>query len=262
MKKLFKFLVFLVVLGVVAFGLAVFFTKDLASTADGFFKSIKNGNYSEAEKYLSVNFKRSTTLDQLKRVFPVSRFKDYKDCSFTTREANADGTGKLKGKINFEDGSAIPIEIALIKENDEWKIDHITLPRSGITTNPSANVNSQNKGDISVIVIVKETMTRLGNAIATGYYSDFYSYTAPQFQNSVSLEKIEKAFEPFQSAPIDWKSVGSLNPVIQKKEKDNRGVLKVLGYFPSQPKKVGFDFEYYKNNGKWQVVGVFIRLQD
>ncbi len=262
MKKLLKILVFLVVIGVIGFGLAMYFTSDLASTADNFFRSIKNGNYNEASKYLSVNFKQTTTMDELKRAFPVSRFKNYKDCSFTTREANADGTGKLKGKINFTDGSAIPIEIALIKENDSWKIDHITLPRSGIITNPSVSVDKpkQNQEDISAIV--KETMLKLGNAIATGYYSDFYSYTAPQFQNSVTIDKLEKAFEPFKQAPIDWKSVGSLNPVIQKKEKDNRGVLKVLGYFPTQPKKVGFDFEYYKNNDKWQIVGVFLKLQD
>jgi len=261
-KKLFKFLMILVVLGILAFALAMFFTKDLASTADSFFKSIKNGNYNEAEKYLSVNFKRATTMDQLRKAFPVSRFKNYKDCSFTTREANADGTGKLKGKINFEDGSAIPIEIALIKENGSWKIDHITLPRSGLITSPSRVVDAKKQNQDDIVVIVKETMSKLGNAIATGYYSNFYSYTAPQFQNSVNIEKLEKAFEPFKQVPIDWKSVGNLDPIIQKKEKENNGVLKVLGYFPTQPKKVGFDFEYYKNNGKWQIVGVFLKLQD
>ncbi len=262
MKKLFKFLVFLVVLGVIAFGAAMFFTSDLTSTADNFFKSIKNGNYNEASKYLSVNFKQATTMEQLKRALPVSRFKNYKDCSFTTREANADGTGKLKGKINFTDGSAIPVEIYLIKENGSWKINHITLPRSGILRSSSTTTNTPNQNRDNIVFIVKETMRKLGNAIATGYYSDFYNYTAPQFQSSVSLEKVEKAFEPFKSAPIDWKNIGNLNPVIQKKEKDSNGVLKVLGYFPSQPRKVGFDFEYYKNNGKWQIVGAFIRLQD
>ncbi len=262
MKKLFKFLTLLVVVGFIAFGLAMFFTKDLSSTADGFFKSIKNGNYNEAEKYLSVNFKQVTTIDQLKKAFPVSRFKDYKDCSFTTRVANADGTGKLKGKINFTDGSAIPVEIALIKENGSWKINHINLPRSGITTTSSVNVDRPKQNQTDIAGIVKETMEKLGNAIATGYYSDFYSYTAPQFQNTVTIEKLEKAFKPFKQAPINWKDVSNLNPVIQKKEKESNGVLKILGYFPSQPKKVGFDFEYYKNNGKWQIVGVFIRLQD
>ncbi len=263
MKKLLKFMGIFIVIVIVAFGVAMFLTSDLKQTADNFFKSIKSGNYEQASKYLSTNFKQSTTMEQLKRAFPLSRFKNYKSCSFSTREVNADGTGKLKGKVEFTDGSSIIVEISLIKENDSWKIDNIQLPKSGIIhsqNSPTKSVQKVNTPDF--IVIVQETMQKLGKAISTGYYSDFYSYTAPQFQNSVSLEKLSNAFYPFKSIPIDWERVGTLTPVIEERKTLKNGVLKLVGYFPSEPKKVGFDFEYFKNGEKWQVVGVFLKLRE
>ncbi len=270
MKKLFKFFVILLILVGVAIGAAMYFTSDLKTTANNFFTAIKKGNYNQAEQYLSTNFKQATTMDQLKRAFPYTRFKKYESCSFSTRVANADGTGKLKGKIKFTDGSVMPVEIALVKENDTWKIDHINLPRPGIIENPpvtKANPNPPTMQNLkpkttNFIKLVKETMQKLGSAIASGYYSDFYNYTAPQLRSSVPIEKLAKAFSPFKSAPIDWKNVGNLSPVIQKKEKEQNGVVKLIGYFPSEPRKVGFDFEYYKNGDKWQLVGVYLRLQD
>ncbi len=261
MKKLLKFIGIVIVVGIVAFGVTMYFTSNLKQTADNFFNSIRAGNYEQASEYLSTNFKHNTTMEQLKRAFPFSRFKNYKSCSFSTRVVNADGTGKLKGKVEFTDGSSIMVEISFIKENDNWKIDYIKLSKSGIAQSqnrPTNGVHRVNTPDL--VVIVQETMQKLGKAISTGYYSDFYAYTAPQFQNSVSLENLSKAFNPFKSAPVEWEKVGTLTPVIEERKTYKNGVLKLVGYFPSKPKKVGFDFEYYKNGEKWQVVGVFLKL--
>jgi uncharacterized membrane protein len=248
MKKLFKFLIFLAVFFVIAIVAANYFTNDLSTTADNFFKAIKNNDYNKATQYLSEDFKRTTNLSQLKEVFPQSRFKNYESCSFLAKVANMDGTGKLKGKVKFSNGSAIPIKIYLVKENKKWKINHIILPRSGVSQTEQQEPNQPQLPQINYTKLVKETMVKLGKAIATANYSDFYSYAASQFRQSVSLDKLQNSFNQFRQAPINWENVGNLDPIIQKKELQQNGIMKLIGYFPSHPYKVGFDFEYYKNN--------------
>ena len=43
------------------------------------------------------------------------------DESFSSRETN-NGQGQLVGTLDIEGGGKLPIEIRLVKENDEWKI--------------------------------------------------------------------------------------------------------------------------------------------
>ncbi|BAT72043.1 conserved hypothetical protein [Thermosulfidibacter takaii ABI70S6] len=261
MKKIIKLLTFLAVLFVIGYAAVTYFTNNLITTTDRFFTAIKNNDYNGANQYLSQNFKQSTPLSQLKQALPYSRFRNYETCSFSTKVVNIDGTGKLEGRIVFTDGSAIPIKISFVKEKQGWKIDHIYLPKSGLSQNKGEDYSNPTINQANYTILVKETMQKLGKAIATGYYNDFYSYTAPQFRQSVPLEKIESAFSRFQKVPINWETVGNLEPAIQSKQLQENGVLKLIGFFPSNPYKVGFDFEYFKNNDKWKVVGVFLKLE-
>lgn len=252
MKKFFKFLGGFFLLVLIALGIGLYFTQDLTQTADNFFRAIKNNNYSQARQYTSAGFNQVTSIEGLKMAFPYERFKHYQECSFNSnREASADGTGKLKGSIKFDDGSMIPIEIELVKENDNWKIDHINLPKSGIQQQDRA------KESLDVKSLVQQTMKQFAAAIQSGDYKNFYRSAAYQFRQSVPLEKLPKAFDQFKSL-IDWSLISQTNPVIQSKKIDNRGILKVSGYYPTSP-KIAFELEYFKNSGVWELLGIFIK---
>ncbi|WP_025209134.1 DUF4878 domain-containing protein [Hippea sp. KM1] len=260
MKKLFKFLVFLLVLGAIAVAAAFFFTSSLPQTADDFFKAIKNNDYNKAAEYLSENFKSATPVYRLKAALPYERFKHYSGYSFNVREVNADGTGKLKGVLEFDDGSKLPITIRLIKENDQWKINYIKLPPSGLTVNQQSN-NQPKAPKASYDALVHKTMVGLVYAIMNDDYEGFYRSTSRQFQRSVALEKIKSVFSQFKGVNINWNDIPNMKPVIKSSKIKSNGVLKIVGYYPTQPRHLGFDFEYLKNNGEYKVFGVFLRLE-
>jgi len=256
MKKFFKFVGIFIILVIVAFAAAMYFTSSATTPVDNFFKSVKAGNYNEAQRYLSAEFKRNTSLAQLKKVFPYSKFKHYQDCSFLTREVNANGTGKLKGKIEFSDGSFIPVKVFLVKENGKWKINAIFVEKAGII-NSSSIAQSRSPKELA-----RETMAKLADAIYTGKFDNFYAYTSPQFQKSVSLKKLESVFSKFKSLPVDWSNIKTTTPIVTKKEITDKGVLRIIGYSPlnsNKIKKIEFQLEYFKNNGKYELVGVFIK---
>lgn len=257
MKKFFKFLGIVFILAVVAIAAVFYFTSDLSQTADDFFKSIKNNDYTKAQEYLSSNFKQNTPVDALKRAFPYARFKHYSGCSFSNREVNADGVGKLKGSIEFDDGSKLPVTIQLIKENDKWRINYIVLSPSGLST---SSPNNQPQKTESYPELVHKTMVELASAIKSNYYSNFYSSTSEEFRRSVTIDKLKAVFSRFSSVGINWDDIRNLRPVITRKEIENNGVLKILGYYPTTPRHLEFDFEYLKNNGQYRIFGVFLRL--
>ncbi|AEA34611.1 DUF4878 domain-containing protein [Hippea maritima] len=260
MKKILKIVGFIFILGIIAVAAALFFTSDLPETADNFFKAIKNNNYVKAQEYLSKNFRSTTPLSKLKQAFPYSRFKHYNGYSFKNREVTADGTGTLKGSIKFDDGSRIPVKISLIKENDEWKINYISISPSGL----SSNTGSQSKPSLQQVSysdLVHKTMVDLVYAIQHNDYSGFYSTTSTQFQSSVNIDKLKNAFYKFSSVNINWNDITNMKPIITKKEIQENGILKLIGYYPTQPRRLGFDFEYVKNNGKYKIIGVFLRLE-
>ncbi|BBB32085.1 conserved hypothetical protein [Thermotomaculum hydrothermale] len=279
--------VFFVVFVVGIFVAVSYFSSPLTSTADNFFTSIKNNNYQEAEKYLSENFKRITTIDEVKKAFPYDRFKYYTDCTFYTKEANADGTGKLEGKVNFYDGSFLKIKVDLIKENGDWKIDHIHLPQTGLsetqesnpinTTNPNnSNQNNTNQNNFSNTEInttqvnnsslneeylVHTNMVKLVKAILSDDYTDFYNSTSPQFKQTVSIVRMQEAFKVFKQAKINWQDIKNMKPVITSKEKEEHGIISFKGYYPTTPVHLGFNFEFINNNGEYQVFGVFLKFE-
>ncbi|WP_022670345.1 DUF4878 domain-containing protein [Hippea alviniae] len=257
MKKLFKVLVFLVFLAVIGFAAAMFFTSDLTDVANNFFTAIKNGDYSKAQMYVSNDFKRVTSVSALKKVFPYNRFRNYSGCSFSSREKNADGTAKLKGKIEFSDGSSMPVEIVLVKEGEEWKINYISLSPTGV----DVASNSNNSSDSNYNFLVKKTMDAIVDGILNNDYSKVYMLASDNFKNQIPKERLASVFKRFASVNINWNDIDSMQPVIKRTNVLENGVLRVEGYYPTSPKKVGFRFEYSKDGSSWKIEGLFLRFE-
>ena len=287
MKTFFKIIFILFILFVGFIAAVMYFTSPITLTAENFFYAIQNNNYREAGKYLSANFKKTTTVEQVKQAFPYERFKNFAGCSFTNRSVTADGTGMLEGKVEFKDGSFMKVKINLIKENGEWKIDHITVPKAGLTevdTNgwgsseqnadnnranyqqPSnQNENSQSSqtqgANLNEEQLVHSAMVSLVNAILSDDYNDFYNSTSTPFKNTVSLVRTQSAFRPFKNVKINWQDIKDMKPVITSREKEEQGIIKYLGYYPTSPLKVYFNFEFYPENGEYKIFGAFLKVK-
>lgn len=259
MKRLLKILGVLVFLGIIGFAVAMFFTSDLADVANNFFTAIKNGDYSKAQTYVSTDFKRVTPLSKLKSFFPYDKFKNYSGCSFSNRVKRADGTAELKGKITFADGSFLPVKITLIKEGGEWKINYISLPSAGV--NKASDKAPNSASDTGYTSLVKKTMAAVVNGILNNDYSNLYKLASDNFKAQVPQERLADVFKRFASVNINWSDIKYMEPVIKQKNVLENGILRLEGYYPTSPKKVGFRFEYSKDDSNWKIEGVFLRFE-
>ncbi|WP_035586668.1 nuclear transport factor 2 family protein [Hippea jasoniae] len=257
MRKFLKFVGIFIVLVVVSFAVVVFLTKDIAEVADNFFASIKHGNYTQAETYLSKGFKSNVSMDKLKHFFPYERFKNFDTASWTSREKDASGVAKLKGSLKFSDGSVMPVRITLVKENDSWKINYIYFPKGGIET---SNNNQQNQQDVNFASMVKETTMLFAEAVQTKDYTKLYNHLSVLVKKTATKQQLRNAFKAFEGVNINWNDIKNLRPVITKQYKSTKGVEIVEGYFNTSPSKLKYKLGYYKHNGNWELVSIFYKI--
>jgi hypothetical protein len=124
-KKL--FVIILLVFG--AFGVALFAvvfgtTGGLVTTADAFFSALEQGDYDTAYASLSEEFHGNTTIEELRSFAQESALVECSDSTWRDRSVSGD-EGFLDGEVQTKSGQSIPVSVALLKENNDWKIYQI-----------------------------------------------------------------------------------------------------------------------------------------
>src|SRR5262245_5257111 len=132
------------VLTLIGVGLIYFFISNLGKEelqmVNDQLGALRRNDIDRAYSYCSLAFQKSTTRDDFLRMvedYPV--LKNAKDFTSMDRSKNVGGLTILKGTITGEDGSKLPAEYQLVRENDKWKIQSLKLSPAGLSVeNPAA----------------------------------------------------------------------------------------------------------------------------
>ena len=121
--KLWKKIVLGIVLFFVAvFGLATCATSGLGKVVDHHFAAVRAGDLIAAYSDLSVAARQQTSMDAFKAMLQATpALTHVTGSSWDTREIK-NGEGHLAGMLELDTGGKLPIEVRLVKENDQWKI--------------------------------------------------------------------------------------------------------------------------------------------
>lgn len=141
--------VMLTVLGlyILLFGLIIVFggmsVRDLSSVGKEELAALRQGNMEQAYSYTASDFKKEVNLDTFKELMNrYPQLHDNVDSTFNNVEYK-DKDGLILGTLTMKDGSAIPVEISLVKEGDQWKISGIHVK----TEDKKANSTSEKATD-------------------------------------------------------------------------------------------------------------------
>lgn len=110
--------------GIILFAAVFGVTGNLVTVADEFFDALEGGDYEAAYGCLSLEFHGNTTVAELQAFAQESALADYADATWCQRSISGD-EGFLDGEVETKDGKCIPVTLALLKENDDWKIYQI-----------------------------------------------------------------------------------------------------------------------------------------
>lgn len=126
------------------------------------FADLKAGKVEQAYTTTAKEFQAATTLEQFKGFVQDTKLATFKNASWTERTVE-NNQGFLKGTVTLNDGTKLPFEINLIKEDGNRKIFSLNIPQGGVTdeTDDTSAIPSQDE----TTVMVQKAMELFANAV-------------------------------------------------------------------------------------------------
>jgi len=259
MKKLLIGLGVIAVLVIIALIFVFRLTSGIVDVADQFFKAVQAKDFSEAYTYVAEDFQAATSLEQLKTFLEQSALVNYSDASWSSREITT-LQGKLEGTIKTIDGGSVPVTMTFVKEEGKWKILYIEKTTAGLALKEETTKSVPPLDEINLMTA--EAMHELALAINARDFSNFYAKLSKLWQSQTTADDLYNAFKSFSDQNVDLTILEGMDPVFDQPPKiDEKGMLILEGYYPTQPSVTYFDLKYLYEHPAWKLAGVHVQLK-
>jgi hypothetical protein len=113
--------------------------------------------------------------------------------------------------------------------------------------------------DRKIAMMIFSTLIALNQANATGNYSVLRDMAAPDFQSAHTTAQVAEAFANLRHRDLDLSPILLFQPkLIHKPEINKEGMLRVTGFFQTQPEQVYFDLIFEPTDGQWKLFGLAV----
>src|SRR4030095_927023 len=135
-----------------------------------------------------------------------------------------------------------------------WKIYSLRKQNAGLLTE-SGGQSIPSKSDAAKLAVA--TTLDCGNAVKAKNLRPFYTKTANEFQQQISLDDLNRQFGTFIEHEIDLTGVANMTPVMTVDPgMTPEGVLQIAGYFPGQRARLEFSYKYVYRFTDWKLIGI------
>jgi hypothetical protein len=108
-----------------------------------------------------------------------------------------------------------------------------------------------------LIILIRTTIIALNQANRTNNYSVLHDLGSPNFQAANSPDRLRELFSALRERDLDLGPIMVISPrLFQEPRIDDRGRLRLTGFFPSQPEQVNFDLAFEMVEGEWRLFGI------
>jgi len=261
---------------VLIIGITMYATSGMTEAVNEFFIHVKTKHYNDAYDLLSDDFKQSTSKNEFKAFLIQNSLTEYKNASWDSRSFE-NNMGKLEGTVTTKSGDSIPLTIQFIKNQDVWKIFSITKQMAGVQQVQNTKVETEKEAETNIksnkstpqlpskdklISLTQENTQIFAQAVNAKNMSVFYDQISSFWQKDTTPEALDKAFDAFYKAGIDFTVLKNITPTLNKEPtllKDGR--LLTEGHYPTSPSVVYFNYSYINENNHWKLVGFNINVK-
>ena len=128
---------------------------------------------------------------------------------------------------------------------------------AGSGTNAQAAPKVTIPTDDQLATLIISTLIALNQANFTGNYSVIRELGSPNFQAANSSGRLSEIFADLRGRRFDFSPIILLQPkLLREPAIDNRGMLRLTGFFATEPERLNFDLLYEPVGGRWLLFGI------
>jgi len=124
---------------------------------------------------------------------------------------------------------------------------------------------AQAPGEVAVpppevlLVLLRTSLLALDHANKVNDYAVLRALGAPELQK-FSSEQLGQMFAGLRASRIDLSPVAVVTPqLLEPPQITPQGIMRMLGYFPTQPLQIQFEILFQPIDGQWRIFGLTVR---
>jgi hypothetical protein len=111
-----------------------------------------------------------------------------------------------------------------------------------------------------LLILIRSAMIGLDHANRTGNYSVLRELGGPALQQNSSAQ-LSGAFANLRANKVDLLVTAVSTPQLMQQPKVSPdGLLQLVGFFPTQPRRIQFNIVYQPVSGQWRLAGLNVGL--
>jgi hypothetical protein len=115
-------------------------------------------------------------------------------------------------------------------------------------------------GGPELIVLIQNTLLALNHANLTGNYSVLRDLATPSFQSVNTAASLAENFTDLRRRNIDLSPIVLFQPrLVREPAIDDKGLLRIVGYFGTRPEQVQFELLFARLGPKWRLFGLGVQ---
>jgi hypothetical protein len=113
------------------------------------------------------------------------------------------------------------------------------------------------------LYLIRSTLLTLNDANRSGNYTVLRDLATPDFQARNTAADLSQSFSDLRRRNFDLYGAALLSPQLTALPAlDQRGFLRLAGYFPTRPQQINFDLLFQNVANQWRLFGISIATPD
>lgn len=112
-----------------------------------------------------------------------------------------------------------------------------------------------------IVLLLRTSLLTLNDALQTGNFTVLRDMGAPGFRDANSAAKLSQSFSDLASKRIDLSPVSIIAPQLSEPPglDEQKGMLRLKGYFPGDQVQINFEMLYQAVDGRWRLFGLSVQ---
>lgn len=108
-------------------------------------------------------------------------------------------------------------------------------------------------------LLIRSSIIALNQANQTGNYTVLQDLAAPAFRAANTSAKLAQIFSTLRQRQLDLSPVLFFTPkLIAEPQIAPNGLLRLVGFFPTEPERVNFELIFQLTDGQWRLFGIAV----